>query len=60
MTLLRFKAWTGTSLSDVALGESKIKVSEYAPNYVKKIFAGKGHATKEEIEKMALQFQRPV
>jgi len=38
----------------IALGESKIEVSEYAPNYVKKIFAGKGHATKEEIEKMAL------
>ena len=33
----------------IALGESKIQVSEYAPNYVKKIFAGKGHATKEEV-----------
>ncbi len=43
----------------IALGESKIKVSEYAPNYVKKIFAGKGHATKEEIERMAsLQFPK--
>ena len=38
----------------IALGESKIEVSEYAPNYVKKIFTGKGHATKEEVERMAL------
>ena len=43
----------------IALGESKIEVSEYAPNYVKKIFAGKGHATKEEIKRMAsLQFPK--
>ena len=35
----------------IALGESKIQVSEYAPNYVKKIFTGKGHATKEEVMK---------
>ena len=43
----------------IALGERKIEVSEYAPNYVKKIFAGKGHATKEEVERMAsLQFPR--
>ena len=43
----------------IALGESKIEVSEYAPNYVKKIFAGKGHATKEEVERMAsLQFPK--
>ena len=43
----------------IALAESKIEVSEYAPNYVKKIFAGKGHATKEEIERMAsLQFPK--
>ena len=43
----------------IALGESKIEVSEYAPNYVKKVFAGKGHATKEEIERMAaLQFPK--
>ena len=38
----------------IALGESKIEVSEYAPNYVKKIFTGKGHATKEEVERMPL------
>ena len=43
----------------IALGESKIEVSEYAPNYVKKIFAGKGHATKEEVERMAsIQFPK--
>ena len=43
----------------IALGESKIQVSEYAPNYVKKIFAGKGHATKEEVMRMAsLQFPK--
>ena len=43
----------------IALGESKIEVSEYAPNYVKKIFAGKGHATKEEVKRMAsLQFPK--
>ena len=43
----------------IAMGESKIEVSEYAPNYVKKIFAGKGHATKEEVERMAsLQFPK--
>jgi len=43
----------------IALGESKIQVSEYAPNYVKKIFAGKGHATKEEVKRMAsLQFPK--
>ena len=45
----------------IALGESKIEVSEYAPNYVKKIFAGKGHATKEEVERMAsLQFPKVI
>ena len=38
----------------IALGESKIEVSEYAPNYVKKIFTGKGHATKEEVERNGL------
>ena len=43
----------------IALGESKIQVTEYAPNYVKKIFAGKGHATKEEVMRMAsLQFPK--
>ena len=43
----------------IALGESEIEVSEYAPNYVKKIFTGKGHATKEEVERMAsLQFPK--
>ena len=43
----------------IALGESEIEVSEYAPNYVKKIFAGKGHATKEEVKRMAsLQFPK--
>ena len=43
----------------IALGESKIEVSEYAPNYVKKIFTVKGHATKEEVERMAsLQFPK--
>jgi crossover junction endodeoxyribonuclease RuvC len=43
----------------IALGENKIEVSEYAPNYVKKIFTGKGHATKEEVERMAsLQFPK--
>ena len=43
----------------IALGESKIEVSEYAPNYVKKIFTGRGHATKEEVERMAhLQFPK--
>ena len=43
----------------IALGESKIQVSEYAPNYVKKIFTGRGHATKEEVERMAfLQFPK--
>ena len=43
----------------IALAESKIKVSEYAPNYVKKIFTGKGHATKEEVERLAsLQFPK--
>ena len=33
----------------IALGESEIELSEYAPNYVKKIFVGKGHATKESF-----------
>ena len=43
----------------IALGERNIEVSEYAPNYVKKIFSGKGHATKEEVERMAsLQFPK--
>ncbi|MDC3107917.1 crossover junction endodeoxyribonuclease RuvC [Paracoccaceae bacterium] len=43
----------------IALGERKIEVSEYAPNYVKKIFTGRGHATKEEVERMAsLQFPK--
>ena len=43
----------------IALGESEIEVSEYAPNYVKKIFTGRGHATKEEVERMAsLQFPK--
>ena len=43
----------------IALGESEIQVSEYAPNYVKKIFTGRGHATKEEVERMAsLQFPK--
>ena len=43
----------------IALGENKIEVSEYAPNYVKKIFTGRGHATKEEVERMAsLQFPK--
>lgn len=43
----------------IALGEKKIDVVEYAPNYVKKVFVGKGHATKEDVEKMvSLQFPR--
>ena len=43
----------------IALAESEIEVSEYAPNYVKKIFTGRGHATKEEVERMAsLQFPK--
>ena len=43
----------------IALGESEIEVREYAPNYVKKIFTGRGHATKEEVERMAsLQFPK--
>ena len=41
----------------IALGENKIEVSEYAPNYVK-IFTGRGHQLKE-VERMAsLQFPK--
>ena len=43
----------------ISLGERNLKVSEYSPNYIKKVVVGRGHATKEDIKRMiSIQFPR--
>ena len=41
----------------ISLGEKNLRVAEYAPNYIKKVVVGKGHATKEDVQRMiSIQF----
>ena len=43
----------------ISMGEASLSVAEYSPNYIKKIAVGKGHATKEEVQRMiSLQFPK--
>ena len=43
----------------ISLGERNLSVAEYSPNYIKKVVSGRGHATKEDIQRMiSIQFPR--
>ena len=43
----------------ISLGERNLRVAEYAPNYIKKVVVGRGHATKEDVKRMiSIQFPR--
>ena len=43
----------------ISVGERNLRVGEYSPNYIKKVVAGRGHATKEDIKRMiSIQFPR--
>ena len=43
----------------ISLGEKNLRVAEYAPNYIKKVVSGRGHATKEDIQRM-ISIQFPI